>query len=106
MAAKKAEPAAAQPTEESAQRKPWKKKSPVEVVLDQIDKIREDVAKKEEDLKQARRQLQKGLRKLAGYLPSCEGIDTARLYRDGLAALERIEAGDRLEEYPRMHVTG
>ena len=26
------------------------------------------------------RQLRKGLRKLAGYLPSCEGIDTLRLH--------------------------
>jgi phage terminase large subunit GpA-like protein len=59
MAAKKAEPAAAQPTQDSAQRKPWKKKTPVEVVLDQIDKIREDVAAKEDALKQARRQLTK-----------------------------------------------
>jgi hypothetical protein len=31
----------------------------VDVVLDQIDRIREDVAKKEEELKVARRQLQK-----------------------------------------------
>jgi hypothetical protein len=31
----------------------------VEVVLDQIDKVREDVAKREEELKLARRQLQK-----------------------------------------------
>src|SRR5216683_3558322 len=37
-------------------------------------------------------QLPKGLRKLALYLPSCEGIDTARLHRESLAALERIEA--------------
>lgn len=59
MATKKAEPASAQPTQGTAQRKLWKKKTPVEVVLDQITKIREDVAKKEEDLKQARRQLQK-----------------------------------------------
>jgi septal ring factor EnvC (AmiA/AmiB activator) len=40
-------------------RKPWKKKTPVEIMLDQIDKIREDVAKKEEELKHAKRQLQK-----------------------------------------------
>jgi uncharacterized protein (DUF3084 family) len=40
-------------------RKPWKKKSPVEVVLDQIDRIKQDVAEREEELKQARRQLQK-----------------------------------------------
>lgn len=40
-------------------RKPWKKKTPVEVVLDQINRLREDVAEKEEELKQAKRQLQK-----------------------------------------------
>ena len=42
----------------------------------------------------AGRQIRKGLRKLAAYLPSCEGIDTERLYRDGLEALARIEAGE------------
>jgi hypothetical protein len=31
----------------------------VDVVLDQIDKVKEDVAKREEELKLARRQLQK-----------------------------------------------
>jgi hypothetical protein len=31
----------------------------VEVVLDQINKVKEDVAKREEELKLARRQLQK-----------------------------------------------
>jgi len=40
-------------------RKPWKKKTPVEVVLDQIERVREDVAKREEELKAARRELQK-----------------------------------------------
>lgn len=42
-----------------AQRKPWVKKTPVEVVLDQINRLRDDVAKKEEELKTARRQLLK-----------------------------------------------
>ncbi len=42
-----------------AGRKPWKKKTPVEIMLDQIEKIREDVAQKEEELKHAKRQLQK-----------------------------------------------
>jgi len=47
-------------TTTSAQaRKPWKKKTPVEVVLDQINRLREDVAKKEDELKQAKRQLQR-----------------------------------------------
>ena len=31
----------------------------MEVVLDQINRLRDDVAKKEEELKQAKRQLQK-----------------------------------------------
>ena len=43
----------------TSSRKPWKKKSPVEVVLDQINKVREDVAEKEEALKIATRQLEK-----------------------------------------------
>jgi len=40
-------------------RKPWKKRSPTDVVIAQIDRLREDVAKQEEALKQAKRQLQK-----------------------------------------------
>jgi hypothetical protein len=40
-------------------RKPWKKKTPVEVVLSQIDRLRDGVAQKEEELKQTKRQLQK-----------------------------------------------
>jgi hypothetical protein len=40
-------------------RKPWKKKSPVEVFVGQIDRLRAEVAEKEEELKQAKRQLQK-----------------------------------------------
>ena len=42
-----------------AARKPWKKKTPVDVVLDQINRLRDDVANKEEELKQAKRQMQK-----------------------------------------------
>ena len=47
---------AAGPTPE---RKPWKKKSPVEIVLEQADKLRKEIAETEEDLKQKRKQLQK-----------------------------------------------
>ena len=47
-----------QPTATPA-RKPWKKKTPVDVVLDQIDKLREGVAQKEAEFKQAKRQLEK-----------------------------------------------
>jgi predicted patatin/cPLA2 family phospholipase len=46
-------------TTTQATRKPWKKKTPVEVVLDQINRLRDDVLEREEELKQAKRQLQK-----------------------------------------------
>jgi len=46
-------------TSTASTRKPWKKKTPVEVVLDQINKVREDVTEKEEELKLAKKQLQK-----------------------------------------------
>jgi histidinol-phosphate/aromatic aminotransferase/cobyric acid decarboxylase-like protein len=41
------------------ERKPWKKKSPVEVVLEQADKLRAEIAETEEELKAKRKQLQK-----------------------------------------------
>ena len=44
---------------ETEKRKPWVKKSPVEVVLSQINRLHEGVAQKEEELKQTKRQLQK-----------------------------------------------
>lgn len=40
-------------------RKAWKKKTPVQVVVDQINKLRDEVAKDEEALKDKRRQLEK-----------------------------------------------
>ena len=49
----------------------------------------------------AERQLRKALRKIEGYLPAYEGLDTATLYREGQACLERIRAGERPEP-PRM----
>lgn len=52
----------------------------------------------------AGRQLGKGLRKLAAYLPACEGIDTARLHREGLAAAERIAVASVVAPYPKMHL--
>ena len=52
-------PAAPAITTTSNTRKPWKKKTPVQVVIDQIDKVREDVADKEDELKQAKKELQK-----------------------------------------------
>ena len=50
----------------------------------------------------AARQLRKGLRKLAAYLPACEGIDTTRLHSEGRFVLESIEAGVMFE-YPQIH---
>ena|ERR1700676_5105707 len=50
-------------------------------------------------------QLRKGLKKLDAYLPSCEGIDTGRLYREALAALEQIEVDVPLSAYPKIHTS-
>jgi predicted metal-dependent hydrolase len=52
----------------------------------------------------AERQLRKALRKLAGYLPMFHGIDTARLYREGLGALELVVECRAIERYPRFWV--
>jgi hypothetical protein len=40
-------------------RKPWKKKTPVEVVLEQADKLKAEIADMEEEIKAKRRQLVK-----------------------------------------------
>ncbi len=40
-------------------RKPWVKKNPVQVILTQIEKVRENVAQKKEELKLEEKQLQK-----------------------------------------------
>lgn len=47
------------PSSSASGRKPWKKKTPSDVVLDQINKVRDDVTHKENELKEAKRQLQK-----------------------------------------------
>ena len=47
-------------------------------------------------------QLRKGLRKLAGYLPAFQGVNTGQLYREGLMALEMIEAGGSVRDFPRI----
>jgi predicted metal-dependent hydrolase len=52
------------------------------------------------------RQLRKGLRKLAAYLPECEAIDTARLHADALRALDAMERGTRAEIRMRIYWTG
>lgn len=47
-------PAAGKP-----ERKPWKKKTPVEVVLEQGEKLKAEIAEMEEEIKAKRKQLQK-----------------------------------------------
>jgi hypothetical protein len=43
----------------SRTRKPWRKKSPVEVVLEQTEVLRTQIATREQELKDMKRQLQK-----------------------------------------------
>ena len=57
MPVPKPDPKAAPPKFEG--RKPWKKKSPVVVVLEQADKLKAEIAETEEELKAKRKQLQK-----------------------------------------------
>ena len=47
----------------------------------------------------ADRQVRKGLKKLAGYLPEHEGINTEKLYREALAFLE---GGGTASEFPKI----
>jgi polyhydroxyalkanoate synthesis regulator phasin len=57
MASKKLGSTAPAPT--GGGRKPWKKKTPAEIMDDQTEKIRQQVAEKEEELKELKKQLQK-----------------------------------------------
>jgi hypothetical protein len=58
---KPTDPKAAHPPTSGSkpERKPWKKKTPVEVVLEQADKLKAEIAETEEELKTKRKQLQK-----------------------------------------------
>ena len=49
----------ASPAANKAVRKPWKKKTAVEVVFEQTEKIRTEIKQKEDELKTLRDQLQK-----------------------------------------------
>lgn len=46
-------------TETPSGRKPWKKKTPVEIVLEQAEKLKAEIAEAEKDLKAKRDQLEK-----------------------------------------------
>jgi predicted metal-dependent hydrolase len=50
----------------------------------------------------AERQLRKGLKKMAGYLPECEGVQTEELYREAAEALKRIQRGEEIGEFPKI----
>jgi predicted metal-dependent hydrolase len=50
------------------------------------------------------RQLSKGLKKLAGFLPACEGIDTLALYEE--TQRWRETAASRRDAYPQIRVQG
>lgn len=58
MNAQKTDAAKAAPTGRAV-RKPWRKKTPVEVVLEQTNVLREQIATREQELKELCRQLQK-----------------------------------------------
>jgi hypothetical protein len=49
----------AKASQAKSDRKPWKKKTPVEIVLEQADKLKSEIAETEEGLKAKRKQLQK-----------------------------------------------
>ena len=55
----KATPASQPQTAGKPERKPWKKKSPIEVVLEQADKLKAEIVQAEEEIKAKRRQLEK-----------------------------------------------
>jgi hypothetical protein len=46
-------------TTTTKQRKPWVKRTPIDIMLAQIDRLREDVATKKEEYETAKRQLDK-----------------------------------------------
>jgi hypothetical protein len=50
------------------------------------------------------RQLHKALRKLAGYLPVYEGVDTGKLHSDAAAVLASIESGQAVGAYPKIEL--
>ncbi len=51
----------------------------------------------------ALRQLRKGIAKLAPYLPVYEGIDTSRMFDEGLRCLAALEQGEAPPDIPFIH---
>ncbi len=50
----------------------------------------------------AERQLRKGLRKLAGYLPVWDGLDTQALYRAALESFDELERTGGIATFPTI----
>jgi uncharacterized protein len=50
----------------------------------------------------ASRQLEKGLRKIQGYLPEWGGVRTARIEQEARRSLAIIEAGRKIDNYPTI----
>ena len=54
----------------------------------------------------ATRQLRKGIKKIQGYLPEWDGVDTQAIERSARECLEVIEAGGTVETFPRIRQVG
>ena len=52
----------------------------------------------------ALRQLRKGIAKLGPYVPVYEGVDTSRMFDEGLRCLAALEQGRTVEEIPYIHM--
>jgi len=48
------------------------------------------------------RQLQKGLKKLAAYLPEYDGLETMRLYLESVAFHEAVARGETVSRFPAI----
>ena len=54
----------------------------------------------------ATRQLRKGIKKIQGYLPEWDGVDTQAIEQSARECLEVIEAGGTVETFPRIRQAG
>jgi hypothetical protein len=54
----------------------------------------------------ASRQLRKGLRKIAGYLPRWGGVETGAIESEARRCLETVEQDRRIEEFPKIERYG
>lgn len=52
----------------------------------------------------AERQLRKGLKKLAGYLPQFDGVNTEELYGAASACLAQIRSEEQIGEFPKIRL--